>query len=403
MANREAGAPVPVAPAPAAPAAPAANAVQRSEQVDKIIASTKPGAVDESRAVADTTAAVKVYGRQYKTDFDDGSVDAPRAMPTVQDVDGAMPRDGEEPEAVVEEKTPAQPFKRSAAPLDDDKPAEAAAEATTEAPAADPAKPALMSRDDRRKLLADLSAESERRTNEQKVHADRQRVENLEAKIKGSLADRLSVVFPELAGQPEAARDRLIEMLVSGQVDPAPAAAAPAPAENDAIADLRRQIEELKGTSPTNPENVAGARLRHVVSTMESNGVVLPFSKHEGDDAIAMGVKVAKSMYAMQGNKGQVDGARVMQVVEEHFEEKFVAKYGQAAADALKGAKPAPVVTETPKVETPAVVQRRPNGRRGTHAAEGNGDHLPLDISKRHRSIMAEIDASEGTVRAGPR
>lgn len=382
-------------PAPAAPAPAHANAVAN-------VPIPKP----EGKTVEDTSPVVRQYNRQYKTDFDDGSAEpGARDMPSVQDIDAAMPRGEEGTETVAEAVAEVVAEKvgmarRTATPPEETPANDAAAEppAAVEAP-----KPNLLSREERRKLLSDLSAESERRTQEQTVHAEKARIAGLEAKLKGPLADRLAVVFPELAGQPDTARDRLIEMLVAGQVTPAFGEAAPAAAaEPDAIAELRREIAELKGTAPNNPENVAAARLRHVVSSMKEAGTALPFSEREGNAAYDMGVKVAKSMYAMQGNKGQVDGARVMQVVEEHFEEQFVSKYGQEAADFLKGRKPAAPVAA---VATPAAVapaQRRPNGRRGNAAAPG-GDPLPLDPARRHRMMMAEIDQAEGTVRVGPR
>jgi hypothetical protein len=404
MAKSEAAA----APAPSpAPAAPAPSAPAPANAVSGI-----PVPKPEGKTVEDTTPVVRQYGRQYKTDFDDGGVEdgGGRDMPTVQDIDGAMPRGEEGTETVAEavadiaaERTGMT--KRTATPLEPEKPeGEApAAEAKPDEAAATPAQPSQMTREERRALLAKLDSESQRRTEEQKVHADKERIAALEAKAKGSLEDRLSLVFPELAGKGEEARNRLIEMLVAGQVtlnENAPKPAAP----SDEIAELRREIQELKGTAPNNPDNVAAARLRMVTTTMQQAGTTLPFTEREGDEAYALGVKIAKSMYAMQGNKGQVDGSRVMQVVEQHFEDRFVSKYGQAAADALKGrpTSAAPAAA-TAAAAAPVPAQRRPAGRRGAHAATGTGDHLPIDPARRHRAMMQEIDAMEGTVRQGPR
>jgi hypothetical protein len=403
MAKSEAAAAPAPAPSPA-PAAPAPSAPAPANAVSGVAIPQPTG-----KTVEDTTPVVKSYGRQYKTDFDDGGVDGGgRDMPTVQDIDGAMPRGEEGTETVAEavadiaaERTGMT--KRTATPLEADKPEGETPEAEAKQDdAAKPEQPALLSREQRRELLAKLDGESQRRTEEQKVHADKQRIAALEAKAKGSLEDRLSLVFPELAGKGEEARNRLIEMLVAGQVmlnEEAPKPAAP----SDEIAELRREIQELKGTAPTNPDNVAAARLRMVTTTMQQAGTSLPFTEREGDQAYALGVKIAKSMYAMQGNKGMVDGARVMQVVEQHFEDAFVAKYGQAAADALKGrtssAAPAPA---TPAPAAPVPAQRRPAGRRGAHGGS-TGDPLPLDNARRHRAMMAEIDAMEGNVRQGPR
>lgn len=374
---------------------------------EKIIAATKAGngggGGDDSREVRSTEPVVRQYERQFHSDFGDGEPSGGRDLPSVHEIDSAMPL-SDDAEAVVEaaetEKAKPEAFSRRGKTPEPEEPAVEAAK--PEAPAAETAK-AVMSREERRKFLADLSAESERRTQEQTVHAEKARIAGLEAKLKGPLADRLALVFPELAGQPDAARDRLIEMLVAGQVTPA-TGEAPKPVEaDDRIGALQKQIDELKGTSPTNPENVAAARLRHVVSTMQADGQALPFAEREGNAAYDLGVKIAKSMYAMQGNKGQVDGARVMQVVEQHFEDAFVAKYGEAASAALKGVKPATAVAAatTTTAAVVATAQRRP-GARKVGAGTPGSDPLPLDSpAKRHRAMQAEIDAMEGTFRGG--
>lgn len=398
-----AAAALPSAPAPSAPAAaPAsapANAVQRSDSHAKLLEGRTPGAFSaDGPTIPDAAPVVKVYGRQYSTDFSEGArEDAGRDLPTQSEIDAAMPpADAEDAKAADKPTKPEGMTARTSTPTEE-KPTDPAA---TEPPTTEPAKPSLLSREERRKLLADLDAESTRRTNEQTVHAEKSRLASIEARLKGPMGDRLALAFPEL-GTPDQARDKLIEMLVSGQVAPAVEAAAAKPAEDDRVARLEREIEALKGTAPTNPDNVAGARLRMVAATMEQNGAPLPFAKREGDAAYAMGVKVAKAMYSMQGNKGNIDGARVMQVVEEHFEAQFVQKYGQEAADFLKGKPPTPAAVQAAAVAASPPAQRRPGGK-GAHAATGV-DTLSLDPAKRHRAIMAEIDASESTYRAGPR
>lgn len=393
------------APPAVAPTPQPANTVQRPAVLPQ------PGGKIDS-----TEPLVRQFERQYRTDFDDGSeVFATRDIPAAGEIDAAMPEpDPGRSMSGTEEKLPGakrEPRKTMSQRISterDDIAAHDAAQVgapatettpTSETPAAETpavAAQAVLTREQRRKALADIEAESNRRQSEQSLHAERTRIAGIEAKLKsGSVTERLALAFPGMS------RDELIEGLVSGTIA-IPEAGAPVKPEDDRIAKLEREIADLKGTSPAKQDDLAITRLRNVAAHMAGTGVALPFSTKAGADADAMRLKVVKATWKMQGEKGQVDGARVCQVVEEHFEEQFRKLWGDDVADVVKGKKPTATL---PAVETPAATgQRRAAvGRRGTHAAPSNKDPLPINKDARDRAIMREIDAMEGTVAWGPR
>lgn len=404
MRNASAPKSTPAAPAVAAPtpaAAAPANAVQRTGDIPNPTGQT----------VDFTEPVVRQYERQYKTDFSDPADEGAtaRAIPAAGEIDAAMPAAGDEGAAKpVEAKakparassfsdrmnTDAEPAATATATATTTETATATAVATT---AETPAVPVL-TRDERRRALADIDAESNRRQSEQSLAAERTRIAAVEAKLKGPLEERLALAFPGMS------RDELIEGLVSGQIKVPDAAAAPAKKtpEQERIEQLERDIAELKGTSPAKQDDLAIQRLRAVAANVVATGVPLPFSTKAGAEADAMRLKVTKALWKMQGEKGQVDGVRVCQVVEEHFEGQFVARYGDEAAKVIKGAKP---TAAAPVVAAPAATsQRRPAvGRRGAHASPTNADPLPMNQDARHRVMMKEIDQIEGTIAFGPR
>lgn len=424
-ATPSAPAPPPTAPAAAPAAAPApANVVQRQGELPK-----------PSGAIDNTEPLVKQFERQYRTDFADTVDDAPaeREFASAAEVDaaaeGATADKAPKSDAARDEKGQFKPRKGMSARTSLDPDVEAAdAAAAPVAPATagteEPATPAtpvkVMTVEERRRALDALDAEDRRRREEQTLAGERQRIRDFETKLKGPLADRLLLAFPELQGTPDQRRDQLIEMLVSGQVALPEAGATPA-TQSAEDSELRKEVAALKakleGMDPASPaaqDAIATNRLRAIATDLQSKGVALPFSSNPGATIAVNGqmmtadqlrVKVTKATYQMQGNKGSVDGKRVVEVVEQAFEDYFVKQWGESAAAAIRG-KPAtaPTGQAAPVVTAPAAQQRRGNGgKRGAHSGTAGGDPLPMNHAARHRAMMAEIDAMEGNLRAGPR